>query len=161
MNLPEVIERQLVGKALVSYFKAGKNGLGKEKLLEVANHLIHINEVESITGAEEFLLRADYFKSWVATLQPVKSYSNYPLKVHFNGQLFVSTIDLLLETKDGLNIVMHNPFVGNGKAILKKVREMMGNLLALQKAVKEIFRVDNISVSVHFVLSGTIVSIQV
>ncbi|MEZ4954727.1 MAG: UvrD-helicase domain-containing protein [Saprospiraceae bacterium] len=160
LNLPEVIERQLVGKALVAFFKAAKQGLDKNVQREIAAQLININDVESLVEPDQFIFMADQFENWLAAEQPIKRYANYPVKAIFNDQLFEATIDLILETKNGLVMISHSPFVGEGKSVLKKSKEMAGRLIAQKKAVEEFFGIANVRVYSHFVLAGTLIAIE-
>lgn len=160
LNLPEVIERQLVGKALVAFFKAEKEGLGENELWEIATHLLKINDIESLVEPEQFINNAEQFENWVSSEQPIKRYLNYPIKSLFDDQFFEATIDMLLETKNGLVILSHSPFVGEGKAISKKSKEMAGRLMAQKKAVQAFFGITNVRVYCHFVLAGVLINIE-
>ncbi len=158
--MPEVIERQLAGKALVTYFKAEKTGLAREALLEMADHLVALHEIERLVEAPAIVDQGHYFQQWLLAEQPINVRQNYPVRAVFDGQLFSSTVDMLVTTKDGLMIITHHPFVGEGKSLLKKAKEMCGVAMAQKRAIQEIFKTKHVRVCFHFVLAGMLMSVR-
>lgn len=162
LSLPEVAERQLVGKAIVSYLNSYKNEIRKDGLLEMAGRLILLQKVEDLVEADQVLQLSAAFDTWIENEFEVKNIlQNFPLSTHFDGQFFETKIDLLLETAGGFQIILHSNFVGEQKARLKKTREMAGELAAMKGAVRAFFGVVSVGVFLNFVLYGTVVKVEI
>ncbi len=161
LSLPEVIERQVVGKAIVSFLKAKRKLLNKDEQLEMACQLLHRYDVEHLINNKQVVNLVIAFEKWMtSTFQIIKRHQNYPVKAHFNGQLFSANIDLVLETKSGLQVITHSPFVGEKKSILKKSKDMEGRMVGIQQAVQQVFGVVTVGLYIHFVLSGSVIKLK-
>ena len=158
IDLPEVIERQLVGKVAVALLNAEKTSLYKDQLLALTNDIIQLHGVGDLVAAEKLLTANDGFSKWLSSQFRVKKeYRQYHLRQHFGGQLFETYIDLLLETESGILVIIHSPFVGEKKARIKKAKEISGKMENIKKSLQPIFGIVKVGLYVHFVLACTLV----
>ena len=158
LNLPEVIERQLAGKAAVAYLNADTSLLDDESKTSLAYEVIQIHEAEDLMDGELLKAAADTFQTWLNGFFKIKKqHRQYPIQLHLHGQFYETAIDLLLETESGYQIILNSPFVGTPKARFKKAKELSGKIMAMQKAVQVVFDVVAVGAYIHFPLAGAVV----
>ncbi len=158
--LPEVIERQLVGQAIASFLNAGRGTLDAAAQLEMAERAIHVYGVGSLVEGDRVLQVAAEFEGWIEReFKVVERYQNFPVRAHFDGQLFEATLDLLVKTGDGFAVILNSPYVGEAKARFKRAKETAGRLAGMKMAVQQVFDVVEVGLYVHFVLFGVVLKV--
>jgi ATP-dependent helicase/nuclease subunit A len=162
LQLPEVIERQLVGKAMKSVFMADRSYFDEINRAALAGGLLKRYEVEEFAEEESLATQSEAFWKWIhENLKPDKIYRNYPVRMHFQGRLFENKIDLMLETPEGLVLIFYSAFTGDTKARQKKVREMGAFLWYCRQSLQGIKNAVQVRTMVNFVLFGSLVSVTV
>ena len=161
LEFPEVFERKLVAETMVAFFNAEKSAIGYEQRSALANHAINLRNIEDLVSAQQLLQLYDSFEKWLFSFVKIKNiYRQYPIKIHFSGQLFESTIDLLLESESGWQIIVNSPFMGELKHRQRKAKEMTGKILAMRKSVQAIHQAVKVDTYINFVMAGSIIKIN-
>ncbi|MEO1258382.1 MAG: UvrD-helicase domain-containing protein [Bacteroidota bacterium] len=161
LKLPEVIERKLIGDALVTYVNAEKSTIGIEQQKELAEHIIAVRDINDLVSATQLMDKNNDFIKWMNSFFEIKNiYRQYPVKIHFNDQFYESNIDLLLETKSGWQIIINHPFVGQKKQRIKKAKELSGKLLSMKRAVQAIQNIVSVGCYINFVLAGEVIKVD-
>lgn len=158
LQLPEVTERQLVGKAVRSFFISDGLSIPSPDRHLTANQLLYRLRVESLAEPEKLVEGSEAFQTWLASEFPEgKKSILYPVRVHFGEQLFETTLDLVVQGNSGTALLVHSPFVGNTKSRKKRLRDMSGYLTACRQAMQAVLGVSSVGVYVNFVLEGQVV----
>lgn len=130
--------------------------------LEMADRIIEVYGVDSLVERDRILQVGVEFDEWIEKeFKVVERFQNYPVRAHMNGQLFEASLDFLFHTKTGFVIILNSPFVGEAKARFKKAKDLAGRLAGMKVAVQQIFDVVDLDLYVHFVLSGTVMKVEV
>ncbi len=160
LTLPEVIERQLVGKAIVSFFKSHAIEADRNVQVQIAEKLIHSFDIDGLIEAEDFIDCGNAFRNWLkSNFEVIEQKHNYPIRIHLEEQLFAETIHLMIKCEDVCVLLFHSSFVGNTKAQEKHLKVNLGRLMEVKKAMKEVHSSFKIKLYFHFVLEGTLVEI--
>ena len=160
--LPEVIERQAVGKAVRAYFMACERAETQAEKLEMADGLLRRFEVEGLADAEKIMDAGQAWQNWLGSNFPEgAAIQNYPVRTFFDGHLFETKLDLLVKKPEGDALVFLSPFVGNAKSRGKRLKDMAGYFRACQKAVHEIGDSEMPpEIYVNFVLDNLVVEVK-
>ena len=162
LQLPEVPERQLVGKAMKSVLMADRSFFDEKNRADLAGGLLKRYEVEDFTDVDSLKAQSEAFSRWLKdNFKSEKIHCNYPVRIHFQRRLFESKLDLLLETEAGLVLVFHSTFTGDSKARQKKLREMGSFFWHCKQALQEFTGVAQVKLMVNFVLYGLAVQVAV
>ncbi len=162
LRLPEVPERQLVGKVMRSVLIAGCSLSGDENRQDLASGLLQRYEVGDFVEEDELIKQSEAFNHWLSgDFKYAKIYCNYPVRQHLGGKLFENKIDMLLETDNGLALIIHLTFTGDTKARQKKLRDMAPLLWHFKQALRENTGKAEIKLLVNFVLYGAVFEVEV
>jgi len=89
-----------------------------------------------------------------------KIYRKYPIRHFYQKRLFETEIDFVIETEQGLVIIQNSDFVGDKKKQKNEALKMTAWLHLCKTALQVIFQKGKVKTMVHFVLDGTLVSVE-
>lgn len=156
--LPEVPERQLVAKAFRAFLLNDPDALSEEQQALIATGLIHRFGATNLTDGGVFFEKNRAFLNWIERSGPIENtVRQFPVRGHFNGQLFEESVDLVIERKNDWALVTHCILVVEERSRQKKLKEMAGKLAELKKAFeKSTATPKKVRLFVHFVLYGAV-----
>lgn len=153
----------VIAKAIKAFLTADHLTYAERDRMQMAEALLtrfDINE-ESLS-AEKLIQRSNLWWQWLhAHLNPVQDYRKYPIRHHHGGRCFRTIADLILESADGLILIQHSGFPGDGRAQLAKAIELAPWLYLTKTAIQRTFQKTSVRTFVHFVMSGTVMELAV
>lgn len=155
LNLPQVMERQRVGKALRSFYLGNSSSVSEEDSMQMAEGLITRFEVNDLVEIVDFIRMAKGWNAWLKdSFNGFSRESNYPVHTYIDGFLFETNLDLVFKNEGEVAIIFLSPFVGNAKAREKYLKSNA----KLYETIQDIFRGEGKKAKtfVNFVLNGTI-----
>ena len=160
-QLPNVPDVNIAGQAALTYWLAEKTNLDTSARQTLAIQILQNYEVDDWLPPDTLIPLEERFDNWLKNNFKIKkACRQYPVRVHINGQLLETDIDLLLETETGFQLFLFSPFIGDKKKTLKKAKELSGKLLALKKAIRQIFDNPPTGLFILFPLGAMIVKVR-
>ncbi len=156
-SLPEVPERQQVAAAFYQVLLAKTQTASTAHFEEIAEQLHFRYSLQSLVEPSDFLEKSTAFDAWMMTqFAPTNLQVCFPVRKYLVDRLFESKIDLVLEAKAGVVMLVLSKFVGDGKNRLKYLRNLAQDLGMSRRILQSHFDKQQVSVFVIFVLSGEV-----
>jgi hypothetical protein len=152
-----------MAKAVKAFLTADRTAYPPDDRLLMARELLGRFELsESDLSGEQLIQRADSWWQLLGRLfRAGNDHRKYPISHHHGGRNFTTIADLVLETPAGLILVQHSGFTGNGRARDTKAIELAPWLYLTKTALQITFNQPTVRTFVHFVLTGTLVELEV
>lgn len=152
-----------VAKAVKAFFTADFTDYVPEDRLLMANGLLDRFDIHRDTlEGEQLIQRADsWWQLLESKFQATENHRKYPVRHHHGGRSFSTIADLVLETPKGLILIQHSGFPGDGRARDSKAIELAPWLYLTKTALQIAFNQVSVRTFVHFVLTGTLVELEV
>lgn len=148
-------------KVIKAFLTAYHKHYSIETLEEIAQDLIEEHDVEDNIEVKDCVLLGQRWWAFLEKQYPIqKDYRKYPLKHYFQGQLFSTVVDVILDTGYGLIVIQHSSFSGERKQWKNKALELADWFFLTQNALKQIFNQSRIQTYVHFVCSGAMLEVE-
>ena len=163
LSLEEGIDLYTVAKGIKAFLTADRPAYPAPERLKMAEGFIQRYEMGD-TPPRALALLSD---AWLAFLDRQfdiqQAHRKYPIRYFHHSRLFTNVIDLLLETPKGLVIIQNSGFDGGELPKMKqRALQNLGSWCYLSGcAAREIFGQEQVRTFVHFVLSGTLVEIEI
>jgi len=78
---------------------------------DVAEAILERYGVEEMLDVRSLVLHSKTYLTFLAqTFQATKVYKKYPVRYHYKNRLFEKTVDLILETANGVVIIQNSGF---------------------------------------------------
>jgi len=159
--LEEGIDLYAAAKGIKAFLAADHREHPVEDRLDMAAGIIGRYEMGD-TPARALPLLGD---AWEAFLERQfgsrQAFRKYPIRYFHHGRLFINTIDLLLDTPEGLIVIQNSGFAGGDLVKMKqRALQNLGSWCYLSgRAVQEIFHRAPVRTFVHFVMNGALVEV--
>lgn len=128
---------------------------------EMAEAFVERYDVEDLTDMDHLMQVSDHFFKQLHHSFPIqKIHRKYPISIHFNGRLFETILDFVLETNNGIVLIQNSGFAEGAGNWKKKAKELGPWFYLCQQAIQQIFQATNIQTWVHFVLGAKLVEVQ-
>jgi ATP-dependent exoDNAse (exonuclease V) beta subunit len=160
-SFPEIPERHALGKAFQAYLTAYQGSYGKDRLREMASGLLERYQVGELFEAEVLVQNAEAYFAWLKREFSIsKVHRRFPLYMFKDGRIFEPVIDLLLETEEGLVVILYTSFIGDEKSRMRKAKDMAAWLQGCKEAAQIVFDKSTVRTWVHLVLYGSLVEVE-
>jgi ATP-dependent helicase/nuclease subunit A len=129
------VEADVIGNAVHAFLAADVPERTREERLALAKRLLTAAELGELLSPEALLQSSDQLRAWVVRRWPGAVWRReYPIRATVDSPVGArrvhGTIDLLLETPDGVVIVDHKSFLGEAPRWPKKAGEFASQLAA-------------------------------
>lgn len=129
---------------------------------KMANEFIDRFELMDSVGEDALLSFSKKFLNHLEDSFSIKKiYRKYPIRHFYQSRLFETVIDFVIETEQGLVIIQNSGFAGDTKKMKNKALELSGWLFLAKSALRNIFQKEKVKTIVHFVLDGSLVTVEV
>ena len=157
------VESDVVGTAVHNFLAADVEGLSAEARLAIASRILGGAELLAVFAPATLLEAGDRLRAWVDQRFPgARWLREVPIAAHVGevgGERRVDgTIDLLLETAEGVVVVDHKSYVGGAGAWPEKAGEFGAQLGAYAEVVRHAGKRVH-GVFVHFPVGGGVVEL--
>ncbi len=159
----EDVEWNVVGDALHSFLAADTDVTTDDRRRLRASRILAASESSAILSVEALLAAGDRLREWIVRRWPNAIWHpEYPVSalVELPGgaRRVRGTIDLLLETDEGLVVIDHKSFPGPSERWSEKARELAPQLQAYAQ-VLEMARAVVVGKWIHFSIGGGVVRV--
>ncbi|PHN06192.1 UvrD-helicase domain-containing protein [Flavilitoribacter nigricans] len=163
LDLAEEENAYLIAKAVKAFLTADRNKYAPEdRQLMAAELLARFDISEDILESERLIQRADGWWEFLDKgFRVGNDHRKYPIRHHHGGRNFTTIADLVLESPSGLILIQYSGFPGDGRARDNKAIELAPWLYLTKTALQIAFNQPSVRTFVHFVLSGTLVELEV
>ncbi|MFT5748006.1 MAG: ATP-dependent helicase/nuclease subunit A [Saprospiraceae bacterium] len=162
IDLEEDAEQPLIAQTMKAFLAADSTAYDFKDRLAMEVAFYRRFEIEDMLSEKAMLKASDAYSHWLTGHFEIKeTHRKYPIRLLRKNRLFTTALDMVLETEEGLVLIQNSSFAGEGKALIKKAKELGDYLFLSQTALREIFGDGEIRTMVHFVLSGKLVEVGV
>lgn len=155
-------DKYMVAKVTKAFLTADELDYDLVERIDMATAFLERYEVEPMLEAKTLLKTANAYQNWLEQqFSFTKMHRKYPIRIHQDGRLFRTIVDMVLETEQGIVIIQNSGFAGESKNWKKKAKELGDWFYLSKKAVQSVFGVIEVRTMVHFVLSGGLVEVVV
>jgi ATP-dependent exoDNAse (exonuclease V) beta subunit len=159
--LKDDLDKYTIAKVVKAFLTADEMDYDIEERMEMATSFLQRYEVADLVEAKAMLKFSTQWFDWLEKeFKPKKIHRKYPIRMHRNGRLFKTIIDLVIETDRGLVLIQNSGFGGDSKKWKQKACELGDWLFLSKTALREVFNTVNIRTMVHFVLSGAVLEVE-
>jgi len=127
----------------------------------MAEELITRYEAEDFTNSIEICQWSKQFYQQIDQYGKGKIYRSYPLQLKIGSQVFETTIDWLIVTKDQCIIIKNSKFAGKKDRYSKHTKDKAGWFALCERGIREIFAIQKVIKLVHFALGGGLLNLKV
>ena len=154
----------IVGDAVHAFLAADVAGLERAQRIERANRILVASRLAALLTADALLRAGDQLREWAHSRWPGATWHReYPvtgmIETADGKRRVQGTIDLLLETRDGVVLVDHKSFPGDAGRLASKALEFAPQLAAyawvLSAAKKRV-----LGTYVHFAVGAAVVELR-
>jgi ATP-dependent helicase/nuclease subunit A len=154
----------VVGDAVHAFLAADVEGIAASHRLELARRLLTASNLEALLAPEALVRAGDQLRAWVASRWPAATWHReLPLTAAVSTprgtRRVQGTLDLLLETPEGVVIIDHKSFPGGASQWAAKAAEFAPQLAAYAHALTAASQRVN-GMYVHFTVGGGVVRLQ-
>ncbi|MDX1666507.1 MAG: UvrD-helicase domain-containing protein, partial [Saprospiraceae bacterium] len=141
-----------------AFLRAFQSTYSDSELLTIARGLLERYELEKEMEAGELLaLGRSFFGELHKKFEVEELYREYPLHCYYEERLFTTSLDLLLNTKDGRVIIRYGEFASDRKGRIRRAKDLAPHVLMVELGIRKLFPGENIRHFVYFPLSAVLI----
>jgi len=150
-----------LAQLITDFFLADDPVRAANQRLLMAEELITRYEAEDFTNSIEICQWSKQFYQQIDQYGKGKIYRSYPLQLKIGSQVFETTIDWLIVTKDQCIIIKNSKFAGKKDRYSKHTKDKAGWFALCERGIREIFAIQKVIKLVHFALGGGLLNLKV
>jgi len=161
-KIPEGVDQYELAKAIKAFFTAHYSDYPAEDQLLMAEGFTRRYQLEEMPARDLVLMGNSWQQFLSRQFNFKKAYRKYPVRSTFNGRIFSTIIDLLLDNGNEFILIQNSGFAGTEQS--KQKQHALANLASWsylsRRAVQHLFQCENCRVFVHFVMSGSLMELK-
>lgn len=147
-----------LAKALKAFLIGDDLQLPANTRQTMAEDFIRSFDLGTFTPPHLFLQQSEKWQQFLQQyFKPIQTYRKYPIRYVYEGRVFHTVMDLILETRSGLVLIQNSSFSGDSSQWKRKVKELDSWFYLSQLALKDLFGQQEVRTFLHFVLGGAVV----
>ena len=162
LTLKEEGNQYAAAKATKAFLTVDDLSLSAVERFDLAEAILERFNVSEILDLRSLVLHSKTYLTFLGqTFNATQIYKKYPVRYHYKDRLFDTTIDLILETDNGVVIIQNSGFAKGKKEWKNKALKLAPWFFLAKQALREQFSGKEIRCFLHFPLGGGMVELAV